>query len=461
MLAQIVTTAAAATCLSLAAVAWSRYRDTRDPHALFLSAGFLVVGVQCAWVVAWRYRNPIPLPFVPTSHAVVGPVARTPLYALQVGWLVAGAAFLLGLPWWERRGHPVNRAAVVMPALLAIVVAADVAIVVSFRDPVGTTSPGVGWLLALGATALLGAAAVRELGTGRVWHRWLAAAYGLAALFQISILRNPTPGRSAFQPADWLLLVAPAVAFAGLLAAQRAEASRMRRASDRASEVMDGRAEIASMVAHEVRGPVATIRGLAGSTLANYDRLSDEERREFVGLIAQESGRLMGSVDQSSLALKVDAGTLTVAVRDDDVGAAVREGVAAAGSQEHPVAIIVEPGIRARIDRKWVAEIVRQLVDNAAKFSPPTAPIRVDMRRENGTVAIEVTDRGPGIPPENREQVFTKFPNVRPAGYEAQPGSGLGLFICRGLVAEHHGEIVVDDAAGGGTMLRVRLPVEG
>jgi signal transduction histidine kinase len=105
--------------------------------------------------------------------------------------------------------------------------------------------------------------------------------------------------------------------------------------------------------------------------------------------------------------------------------------------------------------------VVRQLVSNAARYSPGGSPIEVSARRDGATGVIEVSDEGPGIPADMRERVFEKFPNWRPDGYVDQPGTGLGLFICRGIVAEHDGEIGVVDGPGGGTMLRVRIPVEG
>ena len=72
---------------------------------------------------------------------------------------------------------------------------------------------------------------------------------------------------------------------------------------------------------------------------------------------------------------------------------------------------------------------------------------------------LTVVDHGPGIPGDKREHVFTTFPNWRPAGFEEVQGTGLGLFISKALVAEHGGEISVEDAPGGGTMLRIRLPL--
>jgi len=134
------------------------------------------------------------------------------------------------------------------------------------------------------------------------------------------------------------------------------------------------------MVAHELRGPVATIRGLAGTTLAHYDRLSDDERREFVDLIEQESRRLLSTVDQTALALKIDAGTVTVDRQPADLAEAVREGVGRVDVGDHPVTIGAERGLELPIDRRHVAEIARQLVDNAAKFSPPGAAIGVIVR---------------------------------------------------------------------------------
>jgi two-component system sensor histidine kinase KdpD len=100
-------------------------------------------------------------------------------------------------------------------------------------------------------------------------------------------------------------------------------------------------------------------------------------------------------------------------------------------------------------------------VDNAAKFSPAESSISVGVRADEGWVTIEVTDEGPGIPTEQREAVFEKFTTWRPDGYETAAGSGLGLFMVRGIVQAHNGTIDIAEVAGdGGTMLRVRLPME-
>ncbi len=204
------------------------------------------------------------------------------------------------------------------------------------------------------------------------------------------------------------------------------------------------------MIAHEVRGPVTTIRGIASTAASHYERLGDEERREFFGLIEQESRRLLGAVDQTSTALKVDAGTLTFTMAPTDLAATVRAGVEAADVGDHPVHVVAQEEVVVHGDPSRLSELVVQLLTNAAKFSPPEAPITVRAVADDGFATIEIDDRGPGIPQEHREAVFGRFARWRPAGYEEQPGNGLGLFISRGLAAEHQGEIIRRGRTGRG-----------
>jgi two-component system, OmpR family, sensor histidine kinase KdpD len=220
------------------------------------------------------------------------------------------------------------------------------------------------------------------------------------------------------------------------------------------------RAALVSKLTHEIRGPVSTIRGLAGTTLAHYDRLDDGERREFLGLIRQEAERLERTVEQIALALKLDAGTVRFDIRRQDVGVIVRGAVDATETGEHPIRVDVEDGIEAPVDSLQIAFVIRQLLENAAAFSPPDAPIAVALRREGADVVIEVRDRGPGIPSEQRETVFERFAGWRPPDYEDRPGAGLGLYISRAIAREHGGDVSVAEGPGGGTMLGVRFPAE-
>jgi signal transduction histidine kinase len=220
-------------------------------------------------------------------------------------------------------------------------------------------------------------------------------------------------------------------------------------------------ADLVSKLTHEIRGPVSTLRGLVGTTLTHYDHLSDEERREFLHLMRHEADRLERTVEQVAFALKLDAGSVRFDIRPRDLAEIVRETAQAADTGDHPLEVEVAEPIEAPVDAALIASVVHQLIDNAVTFSPPDYPITIGLRRDGDGALIVVTDGGPGVPPDKREAVFERFTDWRPPGYEDRPGTGLGLFISRAVAREHGGEASIADGPAGGTMLLVRLPVEG
>jgi signal transduction histidine kinase len=454
----------AALCLATGAICFTRYRSTGDTHPLFVCAGLLVVAAQTVVFDQHWILSDSDSPWAGLTFPALGWFAA---------WLLAAAAFVLARPWWDRRGRKPIHAPLVLGVGAAALLIVDLILIVFRRSlphaedvalqrgaAFSLTSPLL-WIIGGAAIALLLVAAWREwkaAGDVRSPHPWLAAAWTIAAAGQLVLLARPIPFRPLLLPSDALLPLAVALSLLAFLAPQRAEASRVRRATDRAQEVMGGRAEIAAMIAHEVRGPVTTIRGLAGTALTHYDRLGDAERRELLDLIEQESRRLLATVTQASTALKVDAATVHYDFRPQDLATVVREGADAVDHGTHPVTVDVPEGLQVPLDRKWLAEAVRQLVDNAVKFSPAQGSIQVTADADDDHVTIDVGDRGPGIPPERREEVFVKYDTWRPDGYEEVNGSGLGLFLVRGIVTAHGGDVTIDDAPGGGTMLRIRLP---
>jgi signal transduction histidine kinase len=477
------------TSAAVGATMWARYRSTHDPHAMFVAVGFSVIAIQIlGFAIVWpdlaaganAYPN-IRLLLRGRERALSA--AALGVYATQIGWLVGGACFVLARPWWERRGRPPVSPLRVGAAAAGLALALDAAVIAlrpvdllsrsSERDALGIISPRVvglgstGAVLLALAVAVLSGAVARELQAtseeGPSIHSWLAAAFAVGAAGLVVSFARPLPFEASLRTADMIPLVAPILAFTGILASQRAEVSHMRRATDRAEEVLGGRAEIASMVSHEIRGPVTTIRGLASTGDRHWDKLPEAERREFLRLIAQESERLLHIADQTSMALKVDARTLVYVRKPADLAEVVNEAIEKASLGSHPAAVDLEPGISLPLDRVRFAEAIAQLVENAAKFSPEAAPIEIRTRTDAqaGEVVLEVVDHGPGIPPERRKAAFGKFPGFRPPGYEEVPGTGLGLFISRAHVREHGGEVVATETSDGSTMLRITLPNQG
>ena len=393
--------AAATASLAVAALAWARYRAGRDPRDLFVSAAFAVLTVQAAiFAIGWPLANSqigyfgstvgdhVPEFYSPGLH-LNGATGPAGVYAWQVGWILASSLLVLGSPWQDRRGRAAVRPLTVLGASALMLATADLLLLwLAYREPAGRLARGIapvdlgilGWVFALTGAGLAVLAAARTWGArfGAGPSRpWLTVAYLLAAALAIAVALHPTPGTQFVQPADLLGLVIPALVFVGVLVDQRTESSRQRRTTDRAEEVLGGRAEIASMIAHEVRGPAATVRGIASTSLTHYDRLSDDERREFLGMIETESRRLMTTVDQMSLALKVDAGSLRFDLVPQDLDGIVRAGAEAVGAADGRIDVDAETGIMIPADRTRMIEVVRQLADNAVKYSP-CGPPRTD-----------------------------------------------------------------------------------
>jgi signal transduction histidine kinase len=134
------------------------------------------------------------------------------------------------------------------------------------------------------------------------------------------------------------------------------------------------RAGLVSMVSHELRGPISTIKGLAVTTRTYYDQLPDDEKREFLGLIEQEADRMLEIVSQTSLAMKLSAGVLPLQRGPADLAAIVREGIGAAGLGDDRRVDLDLDEVTIEGDRTHLVEVVRQVVQNAGEYSPPGEP---------------------------------------------------------------------------------------
>jgi signal transduction histidine kinase len=254
-------------------------------------------------------------------------------------------------------------------------------------------------------------------------------------------------------------------ALAGVLVGALAARARGRRAPSRSEpgpDALRARAELISKIAHELKNPIMSVKGLASTGNRLYDSLSDEERRDLFRLVDAEAGRLKLIAEETSTTLKIDAGTLEYDLREEDVGAIVEQAAWRTPVGDHTVRVATDAGLVAAADRARLAEVVTNLIDNAAKFSPPDSPIEVRAERAaDGGIRIEVADSGPGIPDERKAAVFERYASWRPAGYEEVPGAGLGLYVSRAHVSAHRGRLDVVDAEPGGSILRVWLPSGG
>jgi signal transduction histidine kinase len=178
------------------------------------------------------------------------------------------------------------------------------------------------------------------------------------------------------------------------------------------------------------------------------------------GYIASESERLTGIVDALLNVARLDSGTLQVDLVATNIGEVLNEAVSESGAPAmtngHKFVVDLEDGVPAvRADPDKLRQVISQLVENAVKYSPAGAVVRVEARKHPDSVEITVTDEVTGIPDSQIDRVFEKFYR----GSMADPGTGLGLFIAQGLVSAMGGRIWVRSEEGAGSRFTFALPV--
>lgn len=234
--------------------------------------------------------------------------------------------------------------------------------------------------------------------------------------------------------------------------------------SRRAPDLAVERAATAARIAEELHGPLLSLRALSSSGLRTGEAMTEQDREAFFGLIDEEAERLRRTLDQLVTAMEIEAGEIGYSVTEEDLGALVEEIAGDVPHGDHPLRVETEPDLRVRVDRLRLGETIASIVDNAARFSPPDAPIEIRALRVEDEAVLEIADHGPGIPVDRRAEVFHHGTTWRPAGYEETPGSGTGLFVARAHVRGQGGRIELDDRedAGAeevpGTVVRISLP---
>ena len=223
-------------------------------------------------------------------------------------------------------------------------------------------------------------------------------------------------------------------------------------------EVERMRTEFLALVGHELRQPLSSIKGSADTMLEEH--LDPAEVREFTRIIAEQAGQMRRLVGDLLDAGRVEAGTLSVTPEPADVGELLERArtAFAAGGGRHEVLVDLPVGLPAVLaDRRRVAQVIDNLLTNAARHAPESTPIRLAAAREDAHVAVAVVDEGRGIAAETLQQVFAKHAPGRPGG-----GHGLGLAICKGLVEAHGGRIRADSPGPGrGSTFTFTLPAAG
>jgi two-component system sensor histidine kinase KdpD len=252
-----------------------------------------------------------------------------------------------------------------------------------------------------------------------------------------------------------MFLVAFVISHQTKLIRDKADAARR---AELLAETEKIRSALLSSVSHDFRTPLAVVMGATGALLDRPPR-DEDKRRALLKTAHDEAVRLNRFLRNLLDMTRLQGGALTVKRElqplEEVVGAALTR--LDDRMADHEVTTTF-PGDLPLVpfDSLLIEQVFVNLLENAAKHTPPGAAIDVAARVVEGTLEVEVADRGPGVAPSDFERVFDKFfrANEREGG-----GAGLGLTICRGVVAAHGGRIWVEARPGGGASFRFTLPL--
>jgi two-component system sensor histidine kinase KdpD len=245
---------------------------------------------------------------------------------------------------------------------------------------------------------------------------------------------------------------------------ERAGAVEKLSRAEAARESEQLRSVLLDSVTHEFRTPLTAIKASVTSLLGSPSHLpghSEEERQELLTIINEESDRLNRLVGEAAEMAQLDANKVEFRFESAPIGPAVEEALDELKQLlvQHPVDVRIPADLpNARMDPAHIKEVLVHLIENAAKYSPAEAPIRITAEAKDQTLTINIADRGPGIDDFEQSLVFEKFYRGRNQRVRVH-GTGMGLAICKAIVEAHGGRLGVTSQLGHGSVFYFSLPV--
>ncbi|MET7976049.1 ATP-binding protein [Streptomyces mirabilis] len=225
-------------------------------------------------------------------------------------------------------------------------------------------------------------------------------------------------------------------------------------------------AELIATVAHELRSPLTSVKGFTATLLAKWERFTDDQKKLMLETVDADANRVTRLIAELLDISRIDSGRLEVRRQPVDIGAAVGRHIQAYVTSGQPadrfLLRIEQPLPPLWADPDKIDQVLSNLLENAVRHGEGTVTIDVTPSAspreredgENAATSVTVSDEGTGIPEESMNRVFTRFWRGSKRG-----GTGLGLYIVKGIVEAHGGTITVGRAPGGGAEFRFTLPV--
>ena len=223
------------------------------------------------------------------------------------------------------------------------------------------------------------------------------------------------------------------------------------------------RADLLRSISHDLRTPLTSISGNASNLLSNENEFSQETRMQIYGDIYDDSMWLINLVENLLSVTRIEAGRMDLRMSAELMDEVIAEAMRHTDRNRAGRKIEVssdEEFILGKMDARLIVQVVINLVDNAVKYTPEGAQIRIHTGKKDGMVVVSVSDTGPGIPDEQKSKVFEMFYTGTNRAADGRRSLGLGLGLCRSIIRAHGGEIWVSDNKPQGAVFTFTLPAE-
>ena len=223
------------------------------------------------------------------------------------------------------------------------------------------------------------------------------------------------------------------------------------------------RADLLRSISHDLRTPLTSISGNASNLLSNENEFSQETRMQIYGDIYDDSMWLIKLVENLLSVTRIEDGRMDLRMSAELMDEVIAEAMRHTDRNRDGRKIEVssdEEFILGKMDARLIVQVVINLVDNAVKYTPEGAQIRIHTGKKDGMVVVSVSDTGPGIPDEQKSKVFDLFYTGTNRAADGRRSLGLGLGLCRSIIRAHGGEIWVSDNKPQGAVFTFTLPAE-
>ncbi|HYT56236.1 MAG TPA: HAMP domain-containing sensor histidine kinase [Verrucomicrobiae bacterium] len=223
------------------------------------------------------------------------------------------------------------------------------------------------------------------------------------------------------------------------------------------------KADFFASMSHELRTPLTSIKEGTGLLLDGVGGETSEKQRKLLGILAQESNRLISVVNSLLDLSKMEAGMMNYDFEPSSVDSLIKRAIAEITPLVEAKQIKLESAIdtplpSVRIDSERILQVLRNLLGNAVKFTPKGGQISITANPANGKLAVSVKDSGPGIPMDSLAAIFEKFNQGSRQGAHVRQGTGLGLAIAKSIISSHGGKIWAESQLGKGSTFIFVLP---